>query len=282
VQGTYYRPEDEGKWGPRISDLLSGTLHSHVMNFKADIDLVDTKNTFVKTEIVVENITQPWFPERGEFEMMRYNVSELQTEDEGLLNVPGNGQAMYQIVNKDQKNKWGEARGYRVLPGLSPVHLPSMNSPFFLKSGQFAKQQFAVSQQHDYEQQSSATLNQNVPSAPLIEFWKYFNSESLVQEDLVLWFNLGMQHYTRAEDIPNTLMSEAHSSIMFAPQNWGDAELTTDLQNAIIYNYKKGVELVKPETNGVEPQTCFVTGPEDGLLGIFEGVGITNAHTKDA
>jgi primary-amine oxidase len=82
--------------------------------------------------------------------------------------------------------------------------------------------------------------------------------------------------------MPNTLMSEAHSSIAFAPQNWGDAELTQDLQNAVIYNYKEGSETVEPETNGVEPPSCFVTGPMDKLLGVFEGVGIEDAHSKDA
>ncbi|KAH7324802.1 copper amine oxidase [Stachybotrys elegans] len=278
VQGTYYRPEDEGKWGPRIHERLSGTLHSHVMNFKADFDLVDEENTFVKTDIIVENVTQPWFPERGTFEMMRYNITEL--EEETLLPNPANGQSMYTIVNKKHANKWGEARGYRMLPGLSNVHLPAINSPFFNISGQFAKQAFSVSRHHDGEQQSSATLNQNVPDAPLIEFWKYFNGEDISQKDLVIFFNLGMQHYTRSEDIPNTLMSEAHSSIMFAPQNWGDHEGTVDLQNAIIYNRDPDAELVEPETNGVNPPACYALGPEDALLGVFEGMGIPYAHSK--
>lgn len=58
VQANYYHPDEEGKWGPRIQETISGTLHTHVMNFKADFDLIDTKNTFVKTDIIVENITQ--------------------------------------------------------------------------------------------------------------------------------------------------------------------------------------------------------------------------------
>lgn len=277
VQGNYYRASDGGKWGPRIQETLSGTLHTHVMNFKADFDLVDAKNTFLKTEIIVENITQPWFPERGEFEMMRYNFTELQTEDEGLMEMPANGQSMYTVINKDQLNKWGEPRGYRIVPGLSNVHLASRNSPFFLKSGQFAKQALAVSRHHDTEQQASCGLNQNVPEAPLIEFWNYFNGESLVQEDIVAWVNLGMHHYTRAEDIPNTLMSEAHSSIMFAPQNWGDQELTVDLQNAIIYNEQDGVDVVVPEQNGVTTPACFPLGAQDELLGVFEELAAANS-----
>ena len=288
VQANYYRPDDKGKWGPRIQETISGTLHTHVMNFKADFDLGGTANTFVKTDIVVENITQPWFPERDTFEMMRYNITELQTEDEGLLPVPANGQSKYTIVNKNLKNKWGEPRGYRIVPGLSNVHLASQNSPFFIKSAQFAKQAFAVSRQHDTEPGSATTLNQNVPSAPMVEFRKFFNSEPLVQQDLVAWVNLGMHHYTRAEDIPNTLMSEAHSSITFAPHNWGDAELTVDLTNAVIYDKDKGKVRrrdtnydymyegsgpadgsIEPETNGVNPPVCFPLREDDQLQGIF-------------
>lgn len=124
--------------------------------------------------------------------MMRYNFTEIANEDDGLLPVPSNGQSMYTIVNKDQKNKWGVPRGYRIVPGLSNVHLASMNSPFFLKSGQYAKQAFAVSKRKDTEPSSSAALNQNVPEAPLVEFYKFFDGESLVQEDIVAWVNLGM------------------------------------------------------------------------------------------
>lgn len=62
LQANYYRPEDEGKWGPRISDTLTGTLHTHVMNFKVDFDIIDTKNTLLKTEFIIENITQRMHP----------------------------------------------------------------------------------------------------------------------------------------------------------------------------------------------------------------------------
>lgn len=58
VQANYYRPDDEAKWGPRMQETIAGTLHTHVMNFKADFDLIDSKNTFLKTDIIVENITQ--------------------------------------------------------------------------------------------------------------------------------------------------------------------------------------------------------------------------------
>ena len=267
IQANYYRPDDEGRWGPRVAETIAGTLHTHVMNFKADFDLINEKNTMVKTEIVLENVTQPWFDES--FEMMRYNITDVETEDEGLIDLPFNGQTMFTVVNKNHTNKWGEPRGYRILPGLSNVVLPSKISPFFRKNAQFAKQPIAVSRQHDSEPASSATLNQNVPDAPLVEFWKFFDGESLVQEDLVTWVNLGMHHFTRSEDIPNTLMSEAHSSIMFSPQNWGDTELTKDLSNSVMMYAEGADNNIVIDTNGVEPPTCLALGPEDSLVGVF-------------
>ncbi|ETN44586.1 uncharacterized protein HMPREF1541_10256 [Cyphellophora europaea CBS 101466] len=271
VQANYYRPEDEGKWGPRIQETISGTLHTHVMGLKADFDLIDSQNTFVKTDIIVENITQPWFPELSEFEMMRYNISEVLSEADGLLNFGPNGQTMYTVVNKAHKNQWGESRGYRILPGISNVHLASQKSPFFLKSAEWAKQSLAVSRQHDTEPSSSSTQNQNLPRTPPVEFWKFFDDdEPLVQEDLVVWTNLGMHHFTRAEDIPNTIMTEAHSSIMFAPMNWGDTELTVDLTNAVIYNANEDGSGVVPDVNGVSPPQCYPLTAQDSLVGLFE------------
>ncbi|KPM42251.1 hypothetical protein AK830_g4344 [Neonectria ditissima] len=90
VQGNYFRPDDEGKWGPRIAETIAGTLHTHVVNFKADFDLLGTENLFLKTEIVVENVIQPWFPKHSKFEMMGYEFTELGTEDDGLP-IPANG-----------------------------------------------------------------------------------------------------------------------------------------------------------------------------------------------
>ncbi|KLU92123.1 hypothetical protein MAPG_11070 [Magnaporthiopsis poae ATCC 64411] len=62
---------------------------------------IDGKNTFQRTGRVVANITPPWFPGRGAFEMMKCNISKRQAEDQGLLQTPANGQAMYAVINKE-------------------------------------------------------------------------------------------------------------------------------------------------------------------------------------
>lgn len=122
IQANYYKPGDGGQWGPRLTETLTGTLHTHVMNFKVDFDIIDEKNTFLKTDLILENVTQrkpsfcycpnhtnniltAWYPELGTFEMARLNFTEIVSEDEGLLDVPVNGQTMYTMTNTAHPNR---------------------------------------------------------------------------------------------------------------------------------------------------------------------------------
>ena len=222
----YY--EDQGAWGPRVQVGTQGSLHDHVLTYKADLDIVSTANSLEVAELVVVNQTQAWFPELGSFEMMKMEKRDLEVEQR--WDWAANGQAMYCVVS-DEKNKWGERRGYRVVPGKSNVHFVMQNSPFSARQSEVSKHHLALTVQHDTEPYANSVQNVNLPSAPQQDFAKFFDDESVQGEDLVLWFNLGMHHYTRAEDIPVTLYTEAVSSIVFAPQNFFDRAQDGDLKN---------------------------------------------------
>ena len=160
---------------------------------------------------------------------MELNISMLPIDSH--FNWAGNNQAMFCVVNTDAKNTWGEKRGYRLVPGKSDLHPTIGNSPFSAKNAGFAKTHLAVTRQHDNEPLANSVQNVNLPMKPQQDFAKFFDDESLDQEDLVVWFNLGMHHFTRAEDIPVTLYTEVVSSIVFAPQNFFDRAEDGDLLN---------------------------------------------------
>jgi primary-amine oxidase len=255
LQSSFYYAA-QGKFGPRVQQATQGSLHDHVITYKADFDLINTSNSLEVTELVVVNQTQPWYPELGEFEMMELQKSTMQTEKQ--WNWAANGQAMYCIVNGEEKNVWGEKRGYRIVPGRSNVHLTTPNSPFSRKQTSFAKSHLALTRQHDNEVFANSPLNPNLPWKPQHDFMKFFDGESTVDEDIVLWFNLGMHHYTRAEDVPVTLYTEAVSSIVFAPQNFNDRAPDGDLKNRrwIVTNATTGE--LQYDTLGVELPACKV------------------------
>ncbi|KAK4231828.1 putative copper amine oxidase [Podospora fimiseda] len=250
----YYK--DQGNFGPRVYQGTQGSYHDHVLTFKADFDLIDAKNSLQRTDLVVVNQTQPWFPELGIFEQMELKAYNMEKEQQ--FNFAPNGQSMFCIINEDKVNKWGTPRGYRIVPGRSNIHLSIDNSPFSRKSSKLLMSQLAVTKQHDTEPYANSWQNVNLPLAPQQDFAKFFDDESIENEDIVLWFNLGMHHFTRSEDVPVTLYSEAVSSIVFAPQNFNDRAQESDLLNRrwIISDPKTGA--ISYEDYGVELPTCKV------------------------
>lgn len=228
LQSSFYYPNQD-KWGPRIQEAVQGSLHDHVLTWKADFDIIDSKNSLEVTEIRAATTEQPWWAELGAFEQVELNSYNMETEQQ--FNWASNGQTMYCVNHADKTNKWGTKRGYRIVPGRSNIHLTTLNSPFSRNNSQFAKSHLAVTRQHDTEPFANSVQNLNMPWKPQQDFSKFFDDESIEGEDLVVWFNLGMHHFTRAEDVPVTLYNEAVSSIMFAPQNFFDRSQDGDIQN---------------------------------------------------
>jgi len=263
LQSSFYYP-DQQKWGPRIQQATMGSLHEHVLTYKADFDVAGTENSLEVSKLVVVNQTQPWFPELGEFEQMELDISTMTEEQQ--FNWAPNGEAMYCVVSQDE-NKWGEKRGYRLVPGKSMVHLTPMNSPFSRHQTSFAKSHLAVTVQHDNEPYANSVQNINMPDSPQQDFMKFFDGESVEDEDIVVWFNLGMVHYTRAEDIPVTLYTEAVSSIVFAPQNFFDRAQDGDLLNRRWLTTDSDTGEMSFETYGVALPQCKVelSEPVDGI-----------------
>lgn len=260
---AYYK--DQEKWGPRIYQGTQGSLHDHIVTFKADFDIIDSKNSLQVTDLVVANQTQPWFEELGVFEQMELNITNMETEKQ--FNWAANGQSMYCVVNNDKKNAWGVKRGYRIVPGKSNIHLSVLNSPFSKGQSEFSKSHLAVTRHHDEETYANSWQNINLAAKPQHDFARFFDGEGVDDEDIVVWFNLGMHHFTRSEDVPVTLYTEAVSSIVFAPQNFNDRAQEGDLLNRrwIVANSTSGE--LSYEDYGVELPTCKVQldEPVDGL-----------------
>ncbi|KAJ9137572.1 Amine oxidase [Pleurostoma richardsiae] len=270
LQSSFYY-KDQGKFGPRIYDATMGSLHDHVVTFKADFDVVDANNSLQVTELITVNQTQPWYEELGTFEQLELNITNMEMEQQ--FNWAANGQKMFCVVNNNATNAWGEKRGYRIVPGKSNIHLSVADSPFSRHQTAMSKSHLAVTQQHDSEPYANSWQNINLPWAPQQDFMKFFDGESVDGEDIVLWFNLGMHHFTRAEDVPVTLFTEAVSTIMFAPQNFFDRAQEGDLLNRrwIVPDEDTGV--LTYEDYGVALPTCKVE-LEEPVLGLSPWVAV--------
>lgn len=171
--------------------------HDHVINFKLDLDINGTANTMER--INIQPVTEAFTGSDEVINTMEIQRSFIKNENQGKINWPANAAAMFAVVNKDAKNPYGEYRGFRIAPGVGPpTHLVTTHSTVVNNSANFAKNHLYVTKRKDIEPHSASTLNGPNLDEQHVDFNKFFDGESIDQEDLVVWFNLGMHH------VPNT------------------------------------------------------------------------------
>lgn len=83
---------------------------------------------------------------------------------------------------------------YVVLPYTGLAHLTVQNSSNLVNAAHWAEHDLQVTKRKDTEPKSAHRFNSQDVYDPPVNFDDFFNGESLEQEDLVVWFNLGMHH----------------------------------------------------------------------------------------
>ena len=230
---TANNTKSEDEYGHRIHDALSSSMHDHVINFKADMDVAGSTNDMVRLALEPMTNTYPWDKPETEDRNTMHLVEYAMTEETGI-NWPKNSGEFY-IVYSDETNAWGERKGYRITSGTgmaSTPHLTILNSTTLGDSARWAECDLWVVQHKDTEPRSADPLNYFAPLDPLIDFTKIANHESLehgapdtsYDGDLVVYFNLGAHHVPHSGDVPNTLMHTSSSSVMFVPHNFNDRD----------------------------------------------------------
>jgi primary-amine oxidase len=212
-------PEDPS-YGFHIRPNNSGSMHDHVLNFKLDLDIHGTANSLLKTQFVPEVTSYPW-SEGREISTMKVERSFITTEDEGKINWAPNAAAAYSVVNTDEPNEYGEYPGFRIYPSVgSAIHSTIENSTLLGNTINWATHHLYALQRKDSEPSSTYLLGTNNIETPLVDFNDFFDGESLDQEDLVLYFNLGMHHMPDTSDLPTTVFTNAQAGVIIRPQNY--------------------------------------------------------------
>ncbi|KAI1502075.1 copper amine oxidase [Biscogniauxia marginata] len=270
-----YKKEDE--YGHRVHEALSTSMHDHVINFKADLDVAGSSNDLVR--LALEPITvsyswdQPYFKERNTMHLKEYAVNE-----EAGLYWPKNSGEFYIVYSSEEKNAWGERKGYRIVSGTgmgNTPHLTILNSTTLGNSARWAEKDIWVVRQKDHESRGADPLNYLDPLDPLINFAKVANAESLAHGDLdsdydgdlVIYFNVGSHHVPHSGDIPNTLMHTSASSVMFVPHNFADRDPSRESVQGV------RLQLQGRKSGGFAGWEPDVDGPSEDLRSRKKGSG---------
>lgn len=224
-----YKNEDE--YGHRVHEALSSSLHDHVINFKADLDVAGPANDMVRLAVEPTTTSYPWdqphVKERNTMHLVEYPVTS-----ESGLDWPRNSGEFFLVYSADAKNAWGERKGYRVVSGTglaSTPHLTVLNSTSLGPCARWAERDVWVVRRKDEEPRAADPLSFLDTLNPLVDFGGIADGEGLERDeeydgDLVVYFNVGSHHIPHSGDIPNTLMHTSASSVMFVPHNFADRD----------------------------------------------------------
>ncbi|KAI9375379.1 copper amine oxidase [Aspergillus egyptiacus] len=278
IQSAFFANNQD--FGYQIHDSLSGSMHDHVLNFKADFDILGTDNTIELTSVVPVEKKFSWNGNKTR-NTMQLQREIIESEDQGRFNWGFNGQTQVHVINQDEKNKYGEYRGYRILPSGATAHLAVKNSTNLAHAAHWAEYDIQVTKHHDTEPFVAHPYNSQDVHDPPVNFEKFFDGESLNQTDLVVWVNLGMHHVPHTGDLPNTVFTTAHSGVQFMPLNYLLGDPSRNSVNMVRVNYYNG-SATEVETFGQSNETCGVRlSPIEDELWSYQGDVIVRKFPYD-
>ncbi|NXN99387.1 AOC2 oxidase, partial [Rhinopomastus cyanomelas] len=226
VQATGYASSsflhgDGLRYGNRLGEHTLGTVHTHAVNYKVDLDVGGVKNSLVAHDMAFEVTRAPWSPEQ-QIERPRLTKSVLDTEDQAAFRLQSKV-PRYIYFAANSTNKWGHQRGYRIqITSFAGDHMPEGSS--MERAISWARYQLAVTRRKEEEPTSSSIYNQNDPWTPTVAFADFINNETIVNEDLVAWITTGFLHIPHSEDIPNTVTVGNAVSFLLRPYNYYDLD----------------------------------------------------------
>ncbi|AOA62681.1 Lysyl oxidase [Komagataella phaffii CBS 7435] len=255
IQAGYWNDQTSSDFGLKVHDVLSGSFHDHMLNYKVDLDIAGTKNR--ATQYVMKNVDveYPWAPG------VVYNTKKIareviEKEDFNGINWPENGQGLLLIESAEETNSFGNPRAYNIMPGGGAVHRIVKNSRLAPETENWARSNLFLTKQKDSELRSSTALNSNALYDPPVNFNAFLDDESLDGEDIVAWVNVGLHHLPNSNDLPNTIYSTAHASFMLTPFNYFDSENSRDTTQQVYYEYDADTKESTWEFYGNDWSSC--------------------------
>lgn len=249
---------DDEYYGYHVHDHISGAPHDHVINFKADFDILGEKNTLQLAEFMP--VTKEYVWSDTPRETFHIERSFVESEDDGRMTWNARAPTQYNVINTDQRNRFGEYRGYRITASGPTAHSTAKRSSNLRETIHPFTFDLAVTRRKDEELKSAHHYNALDVHEPMINFKDFFDGESLLQEDLVLWFNLGMHHLPSSADVPNTLFNIAHSSVQIIPVNFHERDPSLETQHRVRIDLNATTGSVESvDLFGQAPGGCDVT-----------------------
>jgi primary-amine oxidase len=188
---------DSAIFGRIVAPGINAPNHQHFFSFRLDFDIEGPQANRVLEMDVVPAPEGPENP-HGEWFVMRERLLETELEARRRLDLAA--QRKWKIVSSRARNELDEFPGYVLVPGENAVPLSAPRSLPRRKGGFSEYHLWVTPYQRDEiyaagPYQNLGLLDQGLPA------WTQAN-RPIADEDIVVWYTLGITHVPRPEDWP--------------------------------------------------------------------------------
>jgi primary-amine oxidase len=125
---------------------------------------------------------------------------QVRTENDAKLNVDMHKPTLWRVTSPQAKNHVGYPTSYQLLPGMSIETLLSADDYPRRRAGFIDHHLWVTPHKADERYAAGMYPTLSKPGEGLPKWTS--NNRSLANDDIVLWYTMGMHHVARAEDWP--------------------------------------------------------------------------------
>ena len=195
--------------GHLVAPGIEAIHHQHFFNFRLDMDVDGAGHNSVVEQNTQAAIAGAKNPQNNVF-TMRETIFKREVEAQRQLNFASSRR--WKIVNEANRNSPGQATGYVLVTGENSVPFAGLNS-FVRKRAGFMNNHLWVTQFAPDEMNAAGFyINQSKGGEGLPKWTK--GNRAIENQDIVLWYSMGITHLPRPEDWPVMPVHKAGFKLM--------------------------------------------------------------------
>jgi primary-amine oxidase len=211
-------------YGHQVAEGVVAVHHQHFFNFRIDFDVDGPRNSLLEMNSypVAMGRANP----AGNAFAMRTEplVNESQAQrDMSLANV-----RRWLVINPNERNALGHPTGYALVPGENSIPFASPQNMSRKRAG-FVNHHFWATRYSPEEMSAAGTYPNQSQGGDGLPVWVRDN-QPLVNEDVVIWYTLGVTHTPRPEEWP--VMPTARAGFKLLPVGFFSRNPALDLPAA--------------------------------------------------
>lgn len=224
-------PDEEGRilpkgierYGTLLAPHIVGINHQHFFCFRLDFDIDGVKNNLYELNV------KPLSESRGYLQQNTFSLEKtlLRREEEAARELNYESNRCWKIVNKNAPRYLGHSPGYVLQPAANAYSFSHQNS-YNRKRAGFLSHHFWSTQFKPDEMYAAGDYP--VSSIGNQGLTEWVNDDSIDNEDLVVWYTVGITHTPRVEDWP--VMPSASMGFKLQPEGFFTRNPALDIPEA--------------------------------------------------